>query len=131
MPFRQVIINGRSVVISVAEMVNTGPTTAVYRPVHALSAAMLDETMKRTEDAIKTAGVIPPAELNKLCGVKLTSLDHPSPEDPHEHSTGILLNEQNEAMGKIHVTKNPALQTPARLGNSSGNVGSAGQDAGK
>ncbi|KLJ05803.1 hypothetical protein EMPG_09322 [Blastomyces silverae] len=72
MPFRQVIVNSRSVVISVAEMVNTGPTTAVYRPVQALSAAMLDEMMKRTEDAIKKPGIIFPAKLNKLCGVKLT-----------------------------------------------------------
>ncbi|PGH13378.1 hypothetical protein AJ79_03657 [Helicocarpus griseus UAMH5409] len=132
MAFRQVIINGRVVVISVAEMVNTGPNSAFYRPLQVLQASnptLVDETLDMAVDAIKKPGVIPVESRDKLCRVQLTSMDHPSPEDTREHSTDLLLDEEGAEFGKIHVTKNPSLQGPARL-NPSSNAGTGGQGGG-
>jgi hypothetical protein len=70
MAFRQAIINGKSVVIAVKEMVIAG-TSAFYRPTHVLDQVLVEQTLGRTEAALQKPGIVPPAVMEKLVKVEL------------------------------------------------------------
>lgn len=72
MPFRQVIINGKTIVISVAEMVVTRSGTAFSRPVHALDQVLLEQTLARAENAIRKPNAFPPELEGKVRRIKLS-----------------------------------------------------------
>jgi hypothetical protein len=52
--FRQVVVNGKTIVVSVAETVVTGSGSTFCRPVHALDQGLLEQSLGRTENAIKS-----------------------------------------------------------------------------
>ncbi|KAK2789505.1 hypothetical protein FQN52_006033 [Onygenales sp. PD_12] len=70
MAFRQTIINGKSVVISIKEMVVT-KTSSFYRPTHALDPKLIEETLGRAEAVLHKPGVVPPAVLDKVCKMEI------------------------------------------------------------
>lgn len=72
MSFRQVVVNGKTIVVSVAEMVVTGSGSAFYRPVHSLDQGLLEQSLGRTENAIKKPNAFPPELEGKVCRVKLS-----------------------------------------------------------
>ncbi|KAK2804738.1 hypothetical protein FQN50_006476 [Emmonsiellopsis sp. PD_5] len=114
MAFRQTIINGKSVVISIKEMVVT-KTSSYYRPTHALDPKLIEETLGRAEAVLHKPGVVPPTVLDKVCKMEIESLDHPSDLDPTMHSTALLQDEKGDKLGKVHVATDPSLQQPARI----------------
>ena len=70
--FRQVIYQGKTIVVSVANMVYTGRGTSFYRPLAALDQNLVDQALQRTEEAIKTPGVVPGDEAARLSRILLT-----------------------------------------------------------
>ncbi|KAF2253494.1 hypothetical protein BU26DRAFT_601611 [Trematosphaeria pertusa] len=74
----------------------------------------LNQTVAKVESAVENNRLFTASQASRTSSITITSMPHPSNEDPNEHSTVVAQDTQGTQVAKGHVTTDASKQQAAR-----------------